>query len=68
MVPRANYRNRHLGTNLMMCSTINDVLDRRRFRNLRRRHVAVPHRKGQFTLAIFAAILSAIFSADVMAT
>jgi hypothetical protein len=49
-----------------MCSTINDVLDRRRFRNLRCRHVALPHRKGLFTLAIFAAILSAIFSADVI--
>ena len=37
MVSRANYRWRDLGTRLMMCSTINDVLDRRRFRNLRRR-------------------------------
>ena len=35
MVSRANYRWRDLGTRLMMCSTINDVLDRRRFRNLR---------------------------------
>jgi hypothetical protein len=40
MVSRANYRWRDLGTRLMMCSTINDVLDRRRFRNLlRRRHL-----------------------------
>ena len=39
MVSRANYRWRDLGTRLKMCSTIN-VLDRRRFRNLRRRHAS----------------------------
>jgi hypothetical protein len=37
MVPRDNHLKSNLGMKLMMCSTINDVLDRPRFRNLHRR-------------------------------
>jgi hypothetical protein len=50
MVPRAHYGKRDLGTKLMMCSNINVVLDRRRFRNLHRRSVVDFSRKPKDAL------------------